>query len=166
MCRGFPVWLKYVPGISFRTDNEPFKVWLFFPKIFYDKTSGCFDFLLMIHELCWRGRCKDSLRRLWGWWRVNNYLSLRVAPLYSLRWTSGPFISKHQWLWTFHSRSSLNSETFTVCCFRLRMSTGHRVSCKGLLVKTMWIGLPKWLWRWELECLGWCARKMMRQIQW
>ena len=26
MFRGFPVWLKYVPGISFRTDNEPFKV--------------------------------------------------------------------------------------------------------------------------------------------
>ncbi|PHT89333.1 hypothetical protein T459_04446 [Capsicum annuum] len=23
---GFPVWLKYVPGISFRIDNEPFKV--------------------------------------------------------------------------------------------------------------------------------------------
>ncbi|CAO2165298.1 unnamed protein product [Urochloa humidicola] len=23
---GFPVWLKYVPGIRFRTDNEPFKV--------------------------------------------------------------------------------------------------------------------------------------------
>ncbi|KAG2698497.1 hypothetical protein I3843_07G153500 [Carya illinoinensis] len=23
---GFPVWLKYVPGISFRTDNEPFKM--------------------------------------------------------------------------------------------------------------------------------------------
>ncbi|KAG4972499.1 hypothetical protein AAZX31_13G332100 [Glycine max] len=23
---GFPVWLKYIPGISFRTDNEPFKV--------------------------------------------------------------------------------------------------------------------------------------------
>ncbi|KAB2094768.1 hypothetical protein ES319_A02G182100v1 [Gossypium barbadense] len=22
---GFPVWLKFVPGISFRTDNEPFK---------------------------------------------------------------------------------------------------------------------------------------------
>ncbi|KAL2896268.1 Beta-galactosidase 5 [Bienertia sinuspersici] len=22
---GFPVWLKYVPGIYFRTDNEPFK---------------------------------------------------------------------------------------------------------------------------------------------
>ncbi|PNX92946.1 beta-galactosidase-like protein, partial [Trifolium pratense] len=22
---GFPVWLKYVPGIAFRTDNEPFK---------------------------------------------------------------------------------------------------------------------------------------------
>lgn len=24
--RGFPVWLKYVPGMAFRTDNEPFKV--------------------------------------------------------------------------------------------------------------------------------------------
>ncbi|KAI8553539.1 hypothetical protein RHMOL_Rhmol05G0024000 [Rhododendron molle] len=23
---GFPVWLKYVPGIQFRTDNEPFKI--------------------------------------------------------------------------------------------------------------------------------------------
>ncbi|CAN6693329.1 unnamed protein product [Malus baccata var. baccata] len=23
--RVFPVWLKFVPGISFRTDNEPFK---------------------------------------------------------------------------------------------------------------------------------------------
>ncbi|KAK8941768.1 Beta-galactosidase 2 [Platanthera guangdongensis] len=23
---GFPVWLKYIPGIQFRTDNEPFKV--------------------------------------------------------------------------------------------------------------------------------------------
>nr|POE58727.1 beta-galactosidase 5 [Quercus suber] len=23
---GFPVWLKYVPGISFRTDNKPFKL--------------------------------------------------------------------------------------------------------------------------------------------
>ncbi|CAJ2637955.1 unnamed protein product [Trifolium pratense] len=23
---GFPVWLKYVPGVAFRTDNEPFKV--------------------------------------------------------------------------------------------------------------------------------------------
>ncbi|KAJ0935290.1 putative beta-galactosidase [Helianthus annuus] len=22
---GLPVWLKYVPGISFKTDNEPFK---------------------------------------------------------------------------------------------------------------------------------------------
>lgn len=25
---GFPVWLHFVPGIKFRTDNEPFKVWL------------------------------------------------------------------------------------------------------------------------------------------
>ena len=43
--RGFPVWLKYVPGIEFRTDNGPFKVGnplgiyrydfedLFFPQI-------------------------------------------------------------------------------------------------------------------------------------
>jgi beta-galactosidase len=26
---GFPVWLKYVPGIRFRTDNGPFKVPVF-----------------------------------------------------------------------------------------------------------------------------------------
>jgi beta-galactosidase len=26
---GFPVWLKYVPGIRFRTDNGPFKVLVF-----------------------------------------------------------------------------------------------------------------------------------------
>ena len=34
---GFPVWLKYVPGISFRTDNGPFKVRhvFFFSKIIY-----------------------------------------------------------------------------------------------------------------------------------
>ncbi|KAJ8614965.1 hypothetical protein MRB53_021850 [Persea americana] len=25
---GFPVWLKYIPGISFRTDNEPFKQYM------------------------------------------------------------------------------------------------------------------------------------------
>ncbi|KAI3519199.1 hypothetical protein L1887_08226 [Cichorium endivia] len=31
---GFPVWLKYVPGISFRTDNEPFK-WAM--KLFTEK---------------------------------------------------------------------------------------------------------------------------------
>ncbi|XP_042502283.1 beta-galactosidase 3-like [Macadamia integrifolia] len=34
---GFPVWLKYVPGISFRTDNEPFKMAMqgFVQKIVY-----------------------------------------------------------------------------------------------------------------------------------
>ncbi|KAK6792963.1 hypothetical protein RDI58_012044 [Solanum bulbocastanum] len=26
LVRGFPIWLKYVPGISFRTNNEPFKI--------------------------------------------------------------------------------------------------------------------------------------------
>lgn len=32
---GFPVWLKYVPGINFRTDNEPFKkqMYIFTKKI-------------------------------------------------------------------------------------------------------------------------------------
>ena len=25
-CRGFPFWLHDVPGIVYRTDNEPFKV--------------------------------------------------------------------------------------------------------------------------------------------
>ncbi|KAL8523216.1 hypothetical protein ACS0TY_013256 [Phlomoides rotata] len=34
---GFPVWLKYVPGISFRTDNEPFKMAM---KGFTEKIVG------------------------------------------------------------------------------------------------------------------------------
>lgn len=34
MYRGFPVWLKYVPGIRFRTDNEPFKVALCLKNLF------------------------------------------------------------------------------------------------------------------------------------
>ena len=25
MCRGFPLWLHFIPGVKFRTDNEPFK---------------------------------------------------------------------------------------------------------------------------------------------
>jgi hypothetical protein len=28
VCRGLPVWLRDIPGIEFRTDNEPFKVCL------------------------------------------------------------------------------------------------------------------------------------------
>ncbi|KAL3514686.1 hypothetical protein ACH5RR_027403 [Cinchona calisaya] len=43
---GFPVWLKYVPGISFRTDNEPFKVAMqkFTQKIVgMMKISGLFE---------------------------------------------------------------------------------------------------------------------------
>ena len=28
--RGFPLWLHFIPGIKFRTDNEPFKVTLHF----------------------------------------------------------------------------------------------------------------------------------------
>ncbi|KAK9267906.1 hypothetical protein L1049_010343 [Liquidambar formosana] len=26
LCNGFPVWLKYVPGINFKTENEPLKI--------------------------------------------------------------------------------------------------------------------------------------------
>lgn len=37
--RGFPVWLRDVPGIEFRTDNEPFKVHFPFLRV-------CFSFWL------------------------------------------------------------------------------------------------------------------------
>ncbi|KAL5073924.1 hypothetical protein RYX36_012908 [Vicia faba] len=43
---GIPVWLKYVPGISFRTDNEPFKVELS---------------LISFHDLVWFIRVNSSL---------------------------------------------------------------------------------------------------------
>lgn len=44
--RGFPVWLKYVPGISFRTDNGPFKVCLC-------SSSFDFPFLSFQNQLFW-----------------------------------------------------------------------------------------------------------------
>ncbi|KAK1413859.1 hypothetical protein QVD17_29595 [Tagetes erecta] len=43
---GFPVWLKYVPGMSFRTDNDPFKVAMErFTKKIVDmmKSEGLFE---------------------------------------------------------------------------------------------------------------------------
>ncbi|KAL5069904.1 hypothetical protein RYX36_020791 [Vicia faba] len=42
---GIPVWLKYVPGISFRTDNEPFKVELS---------------LISFHDLVWFIRIENE----------------------------------------------------------------------------------------------------------
>jgi len=41
--------------------------------------------LLMTRERRCRGQCKGSLRRLWEWWRVSVYMSLRVVLSYSLR---------------------------------------------------------------------------------
>ena len=103
MCRGFPVWLKYVPGISFRTDNEPFKVIissLISLPCFYsiesstrnlgrDRNSWIIVFrltTLTIYLCCCRGKCKDSQKRLWDWWRVKICLSPRVGPSYCLRY--------------------------------------------------------------------------------
>ncbi|ONK73399.1 uncharacterized protein A4U43_C04F31080 [Asparagus officinalis] len=37
---GFPVWLKYVPGISFRTDNEPFKCVVHVVCVSLEQRSG------------------------------------------------------------------------------------------------------------------------------
>lgn len=72
--RGFPVWLKYVPGIAFRTDNGPFKVCyletliisgmsnfhypLYFNLEKYQITN------LVSDKLYLRWQCKDLLRRL------------------------------------------------------------------------------------------------------
>lgn len=61
--RGIPVWLKYVPGISFRTDNEPFKVGF---------ASHSHGFSPLIHVLdnltlpffILRQQCKVSRRKL------------------------------------------------------------------------------------------------------
>lgn len=88
--RGFPVWLKYVPGISFRTDNEPFKVIFFFhvhPPLIYmlkakvkEKGHTCngHESVLLVlskfygktplnHSLwCCREQCRDLQKKLWG----------------------------------------------------------------------------------------------------
>lgn len=42
-CRGFPLWLHFIPGIKFRTDNGPFKVLpflLLLPLIFFPVENG------------------------------------------------------------------------------------------------------------------------------
>lgn len=39
--RGFPVWLRDVPGIVFRTDNEPYKVdFLLFVNLLNSRTEA------------------------------------------------------------------------------------------------------------------------------
>ncbi|KAK1378893.1 hypothetical protein POM88_025637 [Heracleum sosnowskyi] len=53
---GFPVWLKYVPGISFRTDNEPFKMAM-------KSRKPCLDVLcvdISLNQLLW---IEDNLSR-------------------------------------------------------------------------------------------------------
>lgn len=58
--RGFPVWLKYVPGIEFRTDNEPFKVrhyiGSFFSLMSFSGLIWCIEFInQMINLSCNEG---------------------------------------------------------------------------------------------------------------
>lgn len=39
VCRGFPVWLQHIPGIEFRTYNQPFMVIYYFVVIYNDDFS-------------------------------------------------------------------------------------------------------------------------------
>lgn len=85
-CRGFPVWLKYVPGISFRTDNEPFKVKVllkskFCPNYWICSSSVCKVLIFFFNS----GQCRISLRRLFGWWNPKACSSGRVAQSSLLR---------------------------------------------------------------------------------
>lgn len=50
MIRGFPFWLREVPGIAFRTDNEPFKVSLLI-IIPEEDDGGCFFYAPKIETL-------------------------------------------------------------------------------------------------------------------
>lgn len=67
--RGFPVWLKYVPGITFRTDNEPFKVRerVDMLNLGYMRSNQLSrsSFLTQVYNVeCYRMQCKDLLRKL------------------------------------------------------------------------------------------------------
>lgn len=84
--RGFPVWLKYIPGINFRTDNGPFKVRHFsFLLKFSFWISYCFHFtynlfiILSLNCCKWRPKCKSLPRRLWIWWKLRDCLSLKAV---------------------------------------------------------------------------------------
>lgn len=46
LVRGFPVWLRDIPGIQFRTDNEPFKVHFWFEYSFH------IFFVIVLSKLC------------------------------------------------------------------------------------------------------------------
>lgn len=60
--RGFPVWLKYIPGISFRTDNEPFKVGSFSKK---KKKGLILDFLAS--SIVIECSCLNHYEEVHGW---------------------------------------------------------------------------------------------------
>lgn len=61
------MWLKYVPGVSFRTDNEPFKVHFYcidsFITFFTFVESNCFEFVGGVNDEN-RRRCNSSCRKL------------------------------------------------------------------------------------------------------
>lgn len=79
---GFPVWLHFVPGIKFRTDNEPFKVICLFVLFLF--------IMLLMCKYCWlvfcRQKCSDSLPRLLIWWSKKSSMHHKEGQLFSHRW--------------------------------------------------------------------------------
>ena len=89
MCRGFPVWLKYVPGISFRTDNEPFKVsdinlfifFLFFLDCKKHKWTGLIFLLFFFNLLILKAAMQGFTQKIVQMMKSENLFESQGGPI-------------------------------------------------------------------------------------
>lgn len=76
---GFPLWLHFIPGIKFRTDNEPFKVFTNpcsrVVGAFFVNNWVFSSFSLYMYSL--RRKCSDSRLRLWKLWSRISFMHLK-----------------------------------------------------------------------------------------
>jgi len=80
---GFPLWLHFIPGIQFRTDNKPFEVII--PSL-----SPCLILLNLLPAIMWnwivfRKKWSGSPLRLWIWWSKRTSICHREDLLFCLR---------------------------------------------------------------------------------
>lgn len=85
LCSGFPVWLRDIPGIEFRTDNEPYKVeQLPFINVVWesDEHYSLFSVDPLIHRMFLQAEMQTFVTKI-----VN---IMKEEKLYS--WQGGPII--------------------------------------------------------------------------
>jgi len=102
---GFPLWLHFIPGIQFRTDNKPFEVIIPFLS----------PYLILLHllpSITWnwivfRQKCSGSLLRLWIWWSKRTSMHHREDQLFCLRFFLNFNKCIHWWKSSIDRRSRI-----------------------------------------------------------